>query len=171
MRVIGFALLLLGLGGAGVRLLYMNTSGEYNAVIGGLLDRADGTPGASRMEWEDQRATDNFWLVVWGATAVLGVVLIAAAPKSTGDSAGKLRKCPICAELVRREAVKCRFCGSDLPTLTGREEQAVEGSIGHFTGRFNCPGCNAGRPYEGSIEVAGKRYCAACMAAGRVPQR
>lgn len=30
---------------------------------------------------------------------------------------GDMRKCPSCAELVRVEATKCRFCGSELPPL------------------------------------------------------
>lgn len=30
---------------------------------------------------------------------------------------GDVRKCPTCAELVKVEATKCRFCGSDLPPL------------------------------------------------------
>jgi len=30
---------------------------------------------------------------------------------------GEMRKCPNCAELVRVEAKKCRFCGSELPAL------------------------------------------------------
>ena len=30
---------------------------------------------------------------------------------------GKMRKCPDCAELVRAEAVKYRFCGAELPEL------------------------------------------------------
>ena len=34
-------------------------------------------------------------------------------------SGGEMRKCSSCAELVRAEATKCRFCGSDLPPLRG----------------------------------------------------
>ena len=30
---------------------------------------------------------------------------------------GDMRKCPQCAELIRREAKKCRFCGSEVPPL------------------------------------------------------
>ena len=30
---------------------------------------------------------------------------------------GDTRKCPSCAEVIRVEAKKCRFCGSDVPAL------------------------------------------------------
>ena len=32
-------------------------------------------------------------------------------------ASGESRRCPACAELVRREAVKCRFCGGELAPL------------------------------------------------------
>lgn len=30
----------------------------------------------------------------------------------------KYRKCPACAELVQREALKCKHCQTDLPAIT-----------------------------------------------------
>jgi len=30
---------------------------------------------------------------------------------------GAQRKCPACAELVQRDAIKCKHCGTDLPAL------------------------------------------------------
>jgi len=50
----------------------------------------------------------------------VAVVLAAVTPKDEGAlerkalDSGKIRKCPHCAELVKRDARVCRYCGRDL---------------------------------------------------------
>ena len=112
------------------------------------------------------KGRDGCW---WFAIGVLlgpfGIVLaLVVSPnrKQLDENAvafGEMKKCPCCAELVRKEVMKCRYCGE---SLAGIAAPPVAHQTRHFTGRINCPGCNRGRPHEGSVELGGKRYCAEC---------
>lgn len=35
------------------------------------------------------------------------------------------RQCPACAEVIRREALKCRYCGDDVPALSAEISAAM----------------------------------------------
>ena len=44
-----------------------------------------------------------FWAAIW-LVAVTGVVM----------RFSRQKKCPICAENIKRKAIKCRYCGADM---------------------------------------------------------
>ncbi|MFM5905154.1 MAG: hypothetical protein ACKORF_03495 [Micrococcales bacterium] len=66
-----------------------------------------------------------FWLSVIATSLVMSIV-VAALPTSEEHLPGR-RKCPSCAEFVRREAKLCRYCSSQLEALPPLKQSAVAG--------------------------------------------
>lgn len=84
------------------------------------------------------RSAGGFFLMglLLGPVGVaIAIVLPANSPalESGAISSGSMKKCPMCAELVRSEASKCRHCG----TYLSRSEDSIGSKVAGVTKRNN----------------------------------
>jgi hypothetical protein len=65
-----------------------------------------------------------------GVLAAWGVWSNTAEIENDKIYAGELKRCPRCAEAIRQDAVKCRYCGSDLSQTQSSEQSVLQPSPG-----------------------------------------
>lgn len=87
------------------------------------------------------------WFAFSFAFGPLGFVLALVLPRnqkaveSRALERGELKKCPSCAELVRVEAAKCRFCGESLDGIHGpRPDPADDSDVRRLVAELRRPG-------------------------------
>ncbi len=70
------------------------------------------------------------WFLIGCVIGIFGLILVLVLPsnqprlEAESVQTGRTKVCPYCAELIRPEALACRFCGRGLTGITGSDRSA-----------------------------------------------
>lgn len=115
-------------------------------------------------------------LLFWFALTLLIAIAVPSDPNGVQASElvdGDYKKCPYCAEVIKSEAVKCRFCGSEL-----NGETSVKMPSPHWTRlaqkqpqriEVSCEHCGE-KIQAGLHELGHSLQCPACCSTIQLPR-
>lgn len=127
----------------------------FCGLVTGVITSNKGHPGTG-------------WFLLGMLLGPFGIILALMMPADRRQldaqalASGEMRQCSMCAELVRREAVRCRYCGADLAPLGPGTPDAPARSTGSGR-RFRCERCNHSKPAEQAVMHEGLWLCRRCQ--------